>query len=298
MKHVYPNLFIPGAAKSGTTTLHDLLNLHPDICMSTTKEPVFWNKEHKHPDRIAWYNSLFSEKDSKVLGESTTSYMYFPEFIEAIKTNFNFSPKFIFILRNPIDRCYSHYWYLVGRGQEKKSFEDSMNYDMQREYKNYGHLPNYYYHFGLYGKWLTRFYKNFNPNDIKIITLENLIFNKNETLNECLDFLKLERLDNFPNVASNKSHKLSHPKLYHFTSKTTSGKYWYTRFAKYILSKKQIDFVKQKLKTSSLINKKKMFNYPKITEEKRLWLKSIYAEDVKTLKKLTGNKFSEWKDFN
>ena len=37
----YPNLFIPGAAKSGTTTLHELLDLHPDISMSSVKEPVF-----------------------------------------------------------------------------------------------------------------------------------------------------------------------------------------------------------------------------------------------------------------
>ena len=43
MVHFKPNLFIPGAAKSGTTTLHNLLNNHPDICMSSNKEPVYWN---------------------------------------------------------------------------------------------------------------------------------------------------------------------------------------------------------------------------------------------------------------
>ena len=41
MKVIQPNLFIPGAAKSGTTSLHALLNLHPDVCMSSTKEPVY-----------------------------------------------------------------------------------------------------------------------------------------------------------------------------------------------------------------------------------------------------------------
>ena len=45
----FPNLFIPGAAKSGTTTLHELLNLHPDISMSTLKEPVFWNNKKFEP---------------------------------------------------------------------------------------------------------------------------------------------------------------------------------------------------------------------------------------------------------
>ena len=37
-----PNLYIPGSGKSGTSTLHELLNEHPDICMSTRKEPHFW----------------------------------------------------------------------------------------------------------------------------------------------------------------------------------------------------------------------------------------------------------------
>ena len=43
MNHFLPNLFIPGVAKSGTTTLHDLLDSHPYICMSELKEPVYWN---------------------------------------------------------------------------------------------------------------------------------------------------------------------------------------------------------------------------------------------------------------
>ena len=43
MEAIQPNLFIPGAAKSGTTSLHQLLDLHPDVTMSSTKEPVYWN---------------------------------------------------------------------------------------------------------------------------------------------------------------------------------------------------------------------------------------------------------------
>ena len=75
-----PNLFIPGAAKSGTTTLHELLNLHPEISMSKVKEPVFWNnKKFEKYIEQDWlnYKKLFVEK-SKICGESTTSYMYNP----------------------------------------------------------------------------------------------------------------------------------------------------------------------------------------------------------------------------
>ena len=44
-QHFKPNFFIPGAAKSGTTSLHELLDTHPDISMSNEKEPVYWNNK-------------------------------------------------------------------------------------------------------------------------------------------------------------------------------------------------------------------------------------------------------------
>ncbi len=121
----YPNLFIPGAAKSGTTTLHELLDLHPDISMSSVKEPVFWNnKKFNNYSNEDWikYKELFNT-DSKINGESTTSYMYYESFISNIKINYEESPKFIFILRNPIDRFISHFWWMKGLGLEKNNIK-------------------------------------------------------------------------------------------------------------------------------------------------------------------------------
>jgi hypothetical protein len=94
-----PNLFIPGAAKSGTTTLHELLNLHPEISMSKVKEPVFWNnKKFEKYIEQDWlnYKKLFVEK-SKIYGESTTSYMYYNSFIDNINKNYkNLQNLFLF----------------------------------------------------------------------------------------------------------------------------------------------------------------------------------------------------------
>ena len=116
----YPNLFIPGAAKSGTSTLHEILNYHPNISMSSVKEPFFWvNQNFLHYTQKNWdnYLSLFKEKKNATFrGESSTGYMLFPEFLDRIKILEVENLKLIFILRNPIDRIYSHYWYLKGGG--------------------------------------------------------------------------------------------------------------------------------------------------------------------------------------
>ena len=119
-----PNFFLAGAGKSGTSSLHELLNHHPDISMSTVKEPHYWTNPNfenfTEKDNTA-YSSLFNDDyNKKYLGESSTGYMLFPNFIERIKTHYEDAPKLIFILRNPITRCYSHYWWLKGIGSESK----------------------------------------------------------------------------------------------------------------------------------------------------------------------------------
>ena len=195
MAHFYPNLFIPGAAKSGTTTLHELLDLHPDIAMSATKEPYYWNHlefDNFNDKKKEWYASLFSKREAIFYGESTTSYMYYPNFIQNVKGNYKVEPKFIFILRNPIDRCYSHYHWMIGLGLEKSEFRNAVEKDLNNCFKPYHYYPNHYYHFGLYAKWLVPFYENFDRDKIKIITLDNLINNRLKTLNDCFEFLGLK----------------------------------------------------------------------------------------------------------
>lgn len=294
-----PNFFIPGAAKSGTTTLHELFNQHPEICMSSIKEPVYWNlHNYAQEDKINWYKKLFENPDAKVVGESTTSYMYYDSFIQNIKQHYNYEPKFIFILRNPIDRCYSHYWWMVGRGQEDRSFEDSIQHDCNRSFEEYGYVPNYYYHFSLYGKWLSRFYDNFERDRIKIITLEELTRNRETVINECFKFLGLTELNTIPDFKKNKTQKLRHPQLFHFVNKMASGKYGFTKFAKYFISRESIYGIKYKLKQMKFINSGKVLAYDKICDEHRVWLRSMYKEDVAMLKTISGRSYNEWTDFN
>ena len=299
MKVIQPNLFIPGAAKSGTTSLHALLNLHPDVCMSSTKEPVYWNNAYyKDLSKVSRYNALFKNKNAKIIGESTTSYMYFPEFISRVKEDFNIVPKFIFILRNPIDRCYSHFWYLKGRGQEKRDFKTCLTNDSQRDFATYGYLPNYYYHFGRYAFWLQKFHDKFEAKNIKIITLEQLKTDPLKTINNCFSFLGLSELDSITKAVSNKTKKLKRPKLYHLIKKILAGKYSITKVTKYILPKKQRERFKNKLKSSKYINDGELLNYPNLSFNDRKWIKSFYKDDVAQLKQLTGLSFEEWHDFN
>jgi len=296
-----PNLFIPGAAKSGTTTLHELLNLHPEISMSSLKEPVFWNnKKFEKYEHVDWlnYQKLFNG-NAKIFGESTTSYMYYNSFIENIKQNYNKSPKFIFILRNPIDRYISHFWWMKGLGLEKNNIKDVINRGSHNDFTEYDYYPKHYFQFGLYSKWIQRFIDNFGIENIKVITFEKLISNRLDTINSCFDFLGLKKLESIPEKTSNKTTRIKYSCIYHFIRKSSIGKMSYTKIGKIFLSKKTIDRIKNKLKRIIINWKTEEFEYDPLQSEYRNYLKdSGYNNDVEKLKDIFDYSFKEWKDFN
>ena len=301
MLHFKPNLFIPGAAKSGTTSLHNLLNQHPEICMSTVKEPGYWkNERFKHFKDIEKenYSNLFIKSKHKIFGESTTAYMYYDTFINNINSNYKVSPKFIFILRNPIDRFNSHFWWIKGLGLEKSNFQEALSKDQNNQFKAYNYYPKYYFQFGLYAKWLKRFYNCFDRSNIKIIIFEDLINNQLKIANSCFEFLGLKKLDTISNHTSNQTALLKNPELYHFLNKSAIGKYSFTKIGKYFLPKKTINWIILNIKNNLKNWKKENVSCPKLSKENRYELKALYFKDVSELKKLTEYNYKEWTDFN
>jgi len=299
-----PNLFIPGAGKSGTSSLHELLNAHPEICMSTEKEPHFWtwpDFETFSQKEFDDYAALFENKNCAYIGESSTGYMCFPNFIERIQKHYSIPPKFIFIIRNPIDRIYSHYWWLKGLGSENLNLKEAVlkDFDIPPSENHRLEEANFknYYQFGLYGKWIQRFYDAFGKENIHIISTESLNDDKIETLNSCFDFLDLENLEDIPDINSNKTVILKFPKLYKYAKKVTWGDYKFKKILKPFIPKPVRTALNKNFYNTVYKVTATNKTYPKITEAERKWLKELYAEDVKHLKLLTGKDFPEWKDF-
>ena len=298
-QHFKPNFFIPGAAKSGTTSLHELLDTHPDISMSKEKEPVYWNNklfnEFENLE-ISRYLNLF-EQEVKIKGESTTSYMYYDNFIKNVKDNFHQPPKFIFILRNPIDRYISHYNWLKGLGKEKRRIDKIIEEERYLDFKEYNDYPKQYYQFGLYYKWISRFIENFGKENIKIVTFEKLISERLNILNSCYEFLGVSKMDSVNFIKSNKTNKVIFPSMYHFLRKSSIGKMKYTSISKYFLPKKIRMKIKSLMKIAiknwiSVESKKEI-----LSDKQRKNLRDKYFEDVMSLKNKLNYDFSEWEDF-
>ncbi len=161
-----PNFIIAGAAKSGSSTLYYYLQKHPEILMSKYKEPAYFTKYWNRKD-LRWYENQFKHwNGEKAIGEATVEYMvdqHAPERIYKLVPHV----KLIFIMRNPIDRAWSHYWHRVKMGEESRSFNEII-----KNIEN-GNLDEYIIRYGMYATSIKRFLEYFSKEQVKFIILEN-----------------------------------------------------------------------------------------------------------------------------
>jgi hypothetical protein len=122
-----PIFFIGGAQRSGTTYLYSVMDQHPEICMAkpATPEPKFFLNLAEVARGEKYYLEKFYSPNhkTKVLGEKSTSYIESVDAGQRIKAMFP-EAKMIFILRNPVARAISNYFFSVSNGLEKRSLHD------------------------------------------------------------------------------------------------------------------------------------------------------------------------------
>lgn len=177
-----PNLILIGAMKSGTTTLHDLLAEHPAICMSEPKEPCFFVdpdvlKQHWPEmwrlgfwkDEQAYLNLFSGKPGARLFGESSTDYSKLPRFSGVVEKIAAYSPeaRFVYIMRDPIERTLSHYWHMVEhRGEQRGALEAITR---NSHYTDVSH----------YASQLAPYIERFGRDRVYALTFEEL---KNDTL--------------------------------------------------------------------------------------------------------------------
>lgn len=198
-----PNFLIVGAAKSGTSSLHNYLNQHPDIFMPSfnekgmkVKEPRFLIKDivknRLHNGVWSWeeYQSLFNKVNNETLiGESTVLYLYYyKEAIKNIKSRLGENVKIIIMLRDPVDRAFSAYTHVARSVKENLSFEEALSIESNRLEKDKTLTPMVMYKdMGLYFDMVKAYKENFK--DVHIIFYNDFKDNTHEVVNKTLTFL-------------------------------------------------------------------------------------------------------------
>ena len=215
--HPLPNYIIIGFERCGTTSLYEYLIRHPNIKPAVVKEIHFFDKYFQRG--VNWYRTcfpLFMPKNS-LTGEASPSYgisPYIPKRIKKLVPN----AKFIILLRNPIDRAYSHYNREKFLNNEPLSFADAILQEENRtkneyekmlqnefyfsdEYRTYSYLKN-----GIYVDKLKRWFDIFPREQFLILQTEEFEKNPSKIYNQTLEFLGLSKweLDDYKKFRFNK----------------------------------------------------------------------------------------------
>lgn len=232
---ILPDFLILGAAKSGTTSLYFYLRQHPDIflpqdvkepgylafaeCNSpqsnpATPYPNIWNSVVFQRER---YLKLFSgAKPVQMVGEATPEYLYLHnDTVKNIRKLYGERArdlKFIVVLRNPIDRIWSHYWMYIRDGYEGLSFDTASDDKTIRARLDVGWHPSYdYVGFGKYADQIAAWRDAFGAEAIKVILFDELKSSAPTVCSHLYEFLGVT--SGFcpqTEIAFNKSGKLRH----------------------------------------------------------------------------------------
>ncbi len=131
-----PNYLVIGAQKSATSSVCDILSLHPECFMTEPKEPYFFSHDEVFAKGWDWYLSLYAGAEGKkAIGEGSTTYTQewlYPRAVERIRERLP-GAKLIYIAREPLSRIESHYLHLASKGgRETRGFNQAV-----REYPAY-----------------------------------------------------------------------------------------------------------------------------------------------------------------
>ena len=206
---VLPDFAIVGAMKCGSTSLYHFATQHPDIARAAKKEIGYFANHYIRGER--YYRSYFptklsaylhkKQKHQKLLtGEASISYVFFPAVPNRMRALLP-DIKLIVILRNPVDRAYSHYWLARRLSNETFPFAKALELEeercageLERLLQDPYFIPANYVHNsylagGIYADQLEHWLRCYNRDQFLFLSTEDFAKNSQQTMSQFFDFV-------------------------------------------------------------------------------------------------------------
>ena len=304
-----PDFLIIGAAKSGTTSLYFYLRQHPNIYMPPdVKEPGFlcfsgWpvpasNPAEPYPDM--WrlvvtdreaYGALFAPaRQHQIIGEATPEYLYLWErtisSVRALYGSDHPGPKFVAVLRNPVDRLWSHYWMCRRDRYEGIPLDEAINPAVIRRRLEAGWHPQYdYLGYGLYARAIDAYQREFGKDRLKVFLFEDLKRDPGKVCTEVFSFLGVDAgvqadTSTVYNASGGLKYEWLHDRLFCRPS-------WLKDLVRRVLPYERLQVIKARIMAW---NSEKLM----MPEALRSRLLAVYRDDILALEKVLNRDLSIW----
>ena len=205
-----PDFLVIGAQRCGTSSLYKYLGRHPEVVPSLRKEIEYFTFHYHRGEN--WYRAHFPlrlrREYLRLRGrglqtfEASPDYLFDPR-VPGRAAELIPDARLIALLRNPIDRAFSHYQHAVRLGQEPLAFEEAIEREPERLAGEWDRLladPAYpardlgrysYVARGIYVDQLARWMERFPRRRILVVRSEDLYERAPQTFAGILDFLEL-----------------------------------------------------------------------------------------------------------
>lgn len=268
-----PNFFIIGAPKAGTTSLSEYLSGHREVFVAPQKEVYFFSRFWDNG--LDWYRAQFRKAgNAAAVGEATPTYMYREEALSRMAEVVP-DAKLVAILRDPVDRLYSDYWYMIPLG-EKRSFEEAVRQEMDDGVtilRRVGYLDA-----GRYLRYLRRVCEHFPRESLLVLLMDDLRSDPEATYSALCRHLGIDASFRPRNIgrARNQAYRLRWPAVRRFM--------WRHQLAK------KLPRLSKRVEAVNRIP----LRYPPMDPALRAELKAWYAADNTELASWLGRDLSAW----
>lgn len=214
--HLPPRFVIIGTQRGGTTSLYNYLTAHPRVAGTKRREVHFFDLNYQRG--FDWYLQQFPpawrgkavtlRHREVVTGESSPYYLFHPWVPQRLRAALP-SAKLIVLLRNPVDRAFSHYQLMRKKGRETLTFADAIAAEPERlhahaeamERDPHHHSPAHFDHSylarGVYADQLQRWLEAFPREQLHVIKSEDLYRDPQVICTETLRFLDPKLVDDY-----------------------------------------------------------------------------------------------------
>ena len=221
-----PDALIIGAQKAGTTALYAYLRWHPQVLGPSWKEVNYFDRHYRRGER--WYRGHFPNKlrlrrvRDPIVAEASTGYLFHPLGPERVKALIP-RARLIALVRDPVDRAYSHYQHEVALGRERLSFEaaidredERMEGELERMLADPGYFSYAWWNYtylarGRYAEQLERWLEVFPREQLLVVPMDDLRDAPRETYARVLDYIgaRPHELDDYPRIFSREYSDMS-----------------------------------------------------------------------------------------
>ncbi|MGF1640786.1 MAG: sulfotransferase [Rhodospirillales bacterium] len=285
----WPDFFLVGAMKAGTSSLYNYLGKHPNVFVPKPKEPHFFVCDSCRQRRLLISSSIASESryrdlfrdagDDQLVGDFSVSNLWCESAAQRIADRVP-DAKIIAVLRNPIERCLSHYVMCVQQGLEHRSFSEAIDAEITGRDRSFGYVE-----VGRYATQLARYDSVFRDGQTRVLFYDDLVRNKVSLLDEILMFIGVEgtiparEIDFSANTGGRLRGGL-------FAVLYKNRKYYLPYLSKVVPKSRRA-----KVRDALFIERSR---YPSMTDRDRARLASVYASDIEALTRRTGRDLSGW----